>query len=668
MSDSLLKDVLHDLSHLRAQTYFKSALAALSHAMEDLLLAGEEAPLVIANFQQERFYRQEIHRYRKISQRTDHVYVLAAPEQESGFAIDSSPHEVIPLREKDELSQEWHLVILGQHYSACLICQEHAKQNTFIDQLRRFEGLWTFDPQVSTYAARWLLGRISTYRPELTPKVEQAWQQFNLTVASSEKTLILASQNTNTDIFGQRLVTYLQAGQYRLLKAYRKITAQQQRERLLNRITVAIRNSLTPHDVLNTTVQELGKTFHRCRCLLYCCHPTDTQVTIEYEFVHEDLSSLCGEVWALTDNPLIQVAMTQQRALTIANTTEASNLQQHSTLQAIIQHWQIRSWVFVPIRCQGKLLGMIEIHSGGKTPYTWQKADISLVEAIASQAGLALAQTQAYTDLETLNHQLKAIERTQRNLIAIVGHELRTPLSTIQICLESIETEPDMPAEFLQTMLDTALTDSERMRKLIQNFLILARLETGRETLCLESIQIQEVINLALNSVRANWTQASLPDIQLDLSPQLPTIRADGEGLVKVLTELLDNACKFTDPDGEVRIHAHICGHEPTTRYGVNDSDHPTPMMEVVIADTGRGIETSQLEAIFEWFSQEEDYLRRTVGGVGLGLAICRQLILGMGGKIWAYSAGKLQGSQFHFTVPIEPSAQYQTSLFAYVS
>ena len=66
------------------------------------------------------------------------------------------------------------------------------------------------------------------------------------------------------------------------------------------------------------------------------------------------------------------------------------------------------------------------------------------------------------------------------------------------------------------------------------------------------------------------------------------------------------------------------------------------------------GIEASQLEIIFDRFSQSESYLRRTVGGVGLGLVICRQIINGMGGKIWATSEGKDRGSQFYFTIPIE--------------
>ena len=77
-------------------------------------------------------------------------------------------------------------------------------------------------------------------------------------------------------------------------------------------------------------------------------------------------------------------------------------------------------------------------------------------------------------------------------------------------------------------------------------------------------------------------------------------------------------------------------------------------MLEITVADTGRGIKESELEIIFDRFAQSESYLRRTVSGVGLGLVICRQIIQSMGGKIWATSAGENQGSQFHLTLTVE--------------
>ena len=260
---------------------------------------------------------------------------------------------------------------------------------------------------------------------------------------------------------------------------------------------------------------------------------------------------------------------------------------------------------------------------------------MDLVESIATQIGIALIQAEAYTHLENFNQQLEALENTRSNLIAITGHELRTPLSTIQVCLESLASEPDMPQELRQVMLDSAVADAERLRELVQDFLTLSRLESGRVEWNLEPLALQECVDLALSSTRARG--ADLPRIDVRVPARLPLVRADGEWLVEVLAKLLDNACKFTRAEGTVTIAAKTQNDE----------------IELTIADTGRGIEPDRLEVIFDRFYQEEGALRRTTGGTGLGLAICRQIVRRLGGNIWAQSDGKDKGSCFHFTVPI---------------
>jgi signal transduction histidine kinase len=292
----------------------------------------------------------------------------------------------------------------------------------------------------------------------------------------------------------------------------------------------------------------------------------------------------------------------------------------------------------VPVLYQDHLLGMVELHHSGSTQRHWEEDELALVEAIATQIGIALIQAQSYANLEDLNQQLEALDRTRANLVAITGHELRTPLSTIQVCLESLATEPDMSLEVRQVMLNTALTDAERMRKLIQDFLTLSRLESGRVELHPEALSLQECIDLALSSMRARRSDGQRPEIITEMPPDLPLVRADGEWLVEVLTKLLDNACKFTTAQGKVMIQA--------------DSGDRL-MLKVTVADTGRGITPDRLEVVFDRFYQEEGALQRTTGGTGLGLAICRQIVTNWGGEIWAESQGKDQGSQFHFTIPI---------------
>ena len=137
--------------------------------------------------------------------------------------------------------------------------------SSVIDPGERFEGIWTFERQITATAADWLLGRIANYRPELREKTQRARQLFNLTQEFASKPL-LTSQSVDLGIFTQRLVTYLQAGQYKLLKAYKKIAQAERKESLINKIAAAQRSSLNPQEILRTTVRELGQIFPNCRC------------------------------------------------------------------------------------------------------------------------------------------------------------------------------------------------------------------------------------------------------------------------------------------------------------------------------------------------------------------------------------------------------------------
>jgi len=639
---SVLADLLQAMPQLQPQVYFKSSLIALSHAIEDQVLAGSTQPLVIACFQKERFYLQEIHRYQRIAEKTSQVYLLAAPEKD--FQNSSDGYETIALRPEDGLSEEWNLVVIGQNYANCLICREEAVpslKNTDSeegDQSRRFEGIWSFDQEICKQAAELILNRIAAYRPELAAKISEAKSQF--LEDSSLQSFELNQGSVNTEAFVQRLVNYLQAGQYKLLKAYRSIAAQEQKERLVNSITSAIRRSLNPEEFLAVAVQELGQALGLSRCMIYRCKATDWQATINHEFLRTDearLTSLRGQTWPLREICLFREVVERQEPVFVEDTQADSRIN-NSNLNNLVQQFAIRSWLILPVLYQSRLLGMIELHHCGDKPLRWHRSELAMLEAIATQVGVSLMQAEAYAHLEELNQQLAALDRTRSNLIAITGHELRTPLSTIQVCLESLASEPNMSLELRQVMLNTALGDAERLRKLVQDFLTLSRLEGGNVKWYPEPLSLQECIDFALSNIYAHRPESERPSITTQIPKNLPLVRADGEWFVEILTKLLDNACKFTEPQGQITLKIQSRG---------------SSMLEVTVTDTGRGIEPNRLEAVFDRFYQEEGALRRTAGGTGLGLAICRQIVKGWGGQIWADSAGKNQGSQFHFTVPI---------------
>jgi DICT domain-containing protein/signal transduction histidine kinase len=647
ISNSLLQNLIQACPQLRPQIYFKATLTALSHAIEDLVLAGTDSPLVIANFQQERYYRQEAHRYGRIAARTDQVYVLAAPD--SDFIAAEVPYETIALNQDDGLVQEWHLIVVGQKYSACLICREHASpiDAASLDQSRQFRGIWTFERQVSLHAAQLMLEQILSYRPDLASKVLQAQQACVFNQSAAQQNLLTQTLDIDPRLFADRLMTYLQSSQYKLLKAYRTISGQEQRQRLIHSISTALRCSLNLEEILRTTVTELGRVFSQCRCVLYRYDPVQKSQPIEYESFPMRMLPLQGHTWALAEDPLFWGVLSQNQTVAIADITQDLSLRSHSALKEKLNTWQIKACLLIPICYQNQALGVLELHQ--PNPHLWVAEDIALVEAIATQAGVALMQAQAYRDLEGLNLQLTDLERNQRNLIAIVGHELRTPLSTIQVCLESLSSMPQTPPEIQQVMLESALNDAGRLRKLIQDFLTLSRLEGGLMRWNIEPISLQDCLDLVLSSLKNYGTLEVYAPIILDLPPSLPLIQADGDGLVEVLTKLLDNARKFTPAHGEIMIQADVLKQETISSTAAANTDH----LEIVIKDTGRGIEVNQLETIFDQFYQEEGFLQRTVGGTGLGLAICRRIIQRLGGKIWAISSGKDRGSEFHFTLPL---------------
>jgi DICT domain-containing protein/signal transduction histidine kinase len=638
-STSVVEELLTAIPQLRPSLYFKTSLTALSHAMEDHVLAGTAKFLVIASFQQERFYLQEANRYLRIAELSDQVYVLSATG--TSFVSRTDNYETIAFESTDTLTQEWHLVVVGVDYSACLICRERshdqATEGPPLDQTRRFEGIWTQDRYVTQRAASVLLDRILAYRPDLSAKVAIARERYlDPNLAPTER----LGGSGGPDPFTQRLVTYLQAGQYKLLKAYKAIYAQERRERLVNTITSVIRQSLNAQEIFAKAAQELGQALQVCRCLIYPCSPTDATVMIAHQHLNGQVESLLGETWPLATNPLFDYVQETKEIVAIADTSDRESPFRHEleAIQPLIDRWQIQSWLIVPLTYQGRLVGLIELHHCQPQPYAWNEDDTALVDAIAAQLSVAIIQAEAYANLQDLNQQLEALDRTRANLIAITGHELRTPLSTIQVCLESLATEPDMPPELRQIMLQSALEDAERMRKLVQDFLTLSRLESGRVEWNLESLSIQECVDLALSSLHGGPTNADTPTIKVKIPKQVPLVRADGEWLVEVLAKLLDNAQKFTPAEGKITIQV--------TRSSPS-------FLQVTIADTGRGIEPSRVHIVFDRFYQEEGALRRTTGGTGLGLAMCRQIVEGLGGTIWAESEGKNKGSQFHFTIPI---------------
>jgi signal transduction histidine kinase len=229
-----------------------------------------------------------------------------------------------------------------------------------------------------------------------------------------------------------------------------------------------------------------------------------------------------------------------------------------------------------------------------------------------------------------MSAELETIELSRRELVANVSHELKTPIAAIRAHLENLldgVEEPD-PAT-LQTML----TQSERLGRLVEQLLDLSKLQSGEIPLHREPVALDPLVSRVLDEIEIGADGAH---VERDLDDDLPPVDADAERVHQVLYNLVDNALRATPGDGTVTIEAHR----------VNGSVH------VSVADTGIGIDQQHLPRVFERFYRVDPARSREDGGTGIGLAIARSVVEAHGGHIEA-SSEPGQGSVFSFDLPV---------------
>lgn len=279
----------------------------------------------------------------------------------------------------------------------------------------------------------------------------------------------------------------------------------------------------------------------------------------------------------------------------------------------------------------GQPTGVLEALN--KREGSFDERDIETLSILADLAGVAVARARLVAELRQANRQLNELDQLKSKFIAIASHELRTPLSVILAYVSSLRDQADNPRTAAK--LDHVLTAAIRLRSLIQDMLNLQYVDTGEPRLNLEIFDMTDVATAALKD-RRDTAQAKRQKIKVR-TPQEPMIvRGDRGAMDVVIGNLLNNAIKFTPEGGEIRIVIEEHGDEVWLR----------------VRDSGIGIPSDKLELIFNRFYQVEPHLRRSHEGLGLGLAVARDLLEAQYGRIWARSnAGA--GSEFFVALPL---------------
>ncbi|GAB4188453.1 MAG: ATP-binding protein [Roseiflexaceae bacterium] len=240
-------------------------------------------------------------------------------------------------------------------------------------------------------------------------------------------------------------------------------------------------------------------------------------------------------------------------------------------------------------------------------------------------------------ELRAANERLTELDRLKDEFISTVTHELRTPLTSIRAISEILHDTPDMDTARRTHFLSIIIKESERLTRLINQVLDLAKIESGNAEWHISLVDLREIIELSLMATGQLFEERGVR-LDTELPPQVPLVAADQDRLIQVMLNLLSNAVKFCDPlDGRVLVRLAV---EPDA-------------LRVDVRDNGRGITPEDQCLIFEKFRQVSDTLTGKPQGTGLGLPISRQIVAYHGGHLWVESTLG-EGAMFSFTLPRE--------------
>ena len=297
--------------------------------------------------------------------------------------------------------------------------------------------------------------------------------------------------------------------------------------------------------------------------------------------------------------------------------------------------FETRSLIGVPMRIRDKVTGVLE--AVNKRQGTFDETDAQTLSIIAAQAAVAIHNARLVSALQQAYQELGQLDKLKTDFIAIASHELRTPLGVIlgYAAILREEAKDAVASDQAETVLNSAL----RMRALIEAMTNMNLMQVGTGEMSLESRPLGEVVQAAHDEV-APLVQAKGQALALRLPSSKLTSMVDRSKLVMALTNLLNNAMRFTSDGGHILLELEAHGAEAWIR----------------VRDDGPGIAADQLVRIFDQFYQVEGHMTRRHQGMGLGLAIVRAVVEAHGGRVWAESRGLGTGATFTIALPVKIS------------
>ncbi len=439
----------------------------------------------------------------------------------------------------------------------------------------------------------------------------------------------LEVQNLILEIFAARAGAELER-EY----AEKALARQLQRALLTEQITQDIRQSLDLQTILQTTVNQVGLVFavDRCQIFTYQTNP-EPKTRVVAEYLLPGFSSMLNMELPLEDAACVAHCLSQEAATVYNNVFDVKVLKRSV---CIYEEFEIKSLIAMRTSYQGQANGAIVLQQCA-SPRIWTPEEVELIEAVAAQLGIAIAQAKLLQQEAEAKRSAEVANQTKSKFLANMSHELRTPLNAVLGFTQLMKEDANLTTK-QKNSLSIINRSGNHLLDLINDVLEMSKIEAGQTTLEVTTFDLHKLVHTLQEMFQIEAYRKGL-SLQLNLDPEVPRhIYSDERKLRQVLINLLSNAVKYTST-GCVTLTVNS-NSEP-------EEEHNSIYFEV--ADTGKGIAPEEKDKIFQPFVQTISGIHAQ-GGTGLGLAISRSFLQFMGGDIHLESSiGK--GSTFSFTI-----------------
>ena len=383
-------------------------------------------------------------------------------------------------------------------------------------------------------------------------------------------------------------------------------------EAISKRITERVRTSLDESQILATIVRELAEALEldRCHTGIYDLTQSTSKITHEYS---PSLPTIAETIYNFAEFSDIYQELLQWRSIQFGKQSDFDRLQLPESVSILA----------CPMRDERQIVGDLWLYRLNKEAF--DDDEVSLVEWIAAKCAIAIRQARLYRAAQMQVEELKRLNLLKDDFLKTISHELRTPLTNIEMgadTLRMILEQPNWQQKHLKAAsesLEILEEGCQRETKLVNDLLELVHLDARSEPVTIEPVDLNLLISYIVKmfAQRAKQQQQQL---EIDIPEALPLIETNSSILERILTELLNNACKYTPQGENITVSVEL----------------DTPTLKLTVANSGVELTDTELERIFDKFYRIPQSDRWQHGGTGLGLALVRKQVDYLGGSIKA--------------------------------